>query len=127
MVAVISKTACICVKVCSIPQLRCIGSRLHINTQVTAIQWSDEYICTTAQENGETRQYCAPYAIHTFSIGTLQFGTVQFEPALPEAKVFTYNLLDQAVQQVRFCLMLETFWDADVDRINYIDPITGTE
>ena len=65
------------------------GSRLHLNTQVSAIQWSDECVCATAQENGETRQYCAPYAIHTFSIGTLQFRTVQFKPELPETKVFT--------------------------------------
>ena len=102
-------------------------SRLHLNTQVTAIQWSDECVCATAQENGETRQYCAPYAIHTFSIGTLQFGTVQFEPALPEAKIFAYNLFNQAIFQKVWISFNETFWDADVDLITYLDPILGRE
>ena len=102
-------------------------SRLHLNTQVTAIQWGDECVCATAQENGETRQYCAPYAIHTFSIGTLQFGTVQFEPALPETKVFTYNLFNQAIFQKVWISFNETFWDADVDYIDYLDPILGRE
>ena len=102
-------------------------SRLHLNTVVTAIQWSDECVCATAQENGETRQYCAPYAIHTFSIGTLQFGTVQFEPALPETKVFTYNLFNQAIFQKVWISFNETFWDADVDVITYMDPILGRD
>ena len=103
------------------------SSRLHLNTVVTAIQWSDECVCATAQENGETRQYCAPYAIHTFSIGTLQFGTVQFEPELPETKVFAYNLFNEAVFQKVWISFNETFWDTDVDFINYVDPILGRE
>ena len=103
------------------------SSRLHLNTQVTAIQWSDECVCATALENGESRQYCAPYAIHTFSIGTVQFGTVEFEPALPEEKIFAFNLFNQAVFQKIWISFNETFWDADVDVLGYIDPILGRE
>ena len=103
------------------------GSRLHLNTQVTAIQWSDECVCASALENGESRQYCAPYAIHTFSHGTVQFGTVQFEPALPETKTFAFNLFNEAVFLKIWISFNETFWDTDVDNINYIDPILGRE
>ena len=111
----------------------CIGqeflntSRLHLNTPVSAIQYSDECVCATAQENGVTRQYCAPYAIHTFSLGTLQFGTVQFEPPLPESKVFVYNLFNQAIFQKVWISFNETFWDDSVDFIRYMDPILGRE
>ena len=103
------------------------SSRLHLNTTVTAIQWSDECVCASALENGESRQYCAPYAIHTFSTGTVQFGTVEFEPALPEPKVFAFNLFNQAVFQKVWISFNETFWDADLDSIAYIDPILGRE
>ena len=103
------------------------SSRLHLNTVVSAIQWSDECVCATAQENGETRQYCAPYAIHTFSIGTLQFRTVQFEPALPETKVFAYNVLFPSSFQKVWISFNETFWDTNVDFITYMDPILGRE
>ena len=103
------------------------SSRLHLNTTVTVIQWSDECVCATALENGESRRYCAPYAIHTFSHGTVQFGTVEFEPALPEAKVFAFNLFNEAVFQKVWISFNETFWDADLDAINYIDPILGRE
>ena len=111
----------------------CIGqeflntSRLHLNTPVSAIQYSDECVCATAQENGVTRQYCAPYAIHTFSLGTLQFGTVQFEPPLPESKVFVYNLFNQAIFQKVWISFNETFWDANVDFFYYMDPILGRD
>ena len=93
------------------------SSRLHLNTRVATVQWSDECVCATAVENGETRQYCAPYAIHTFSIGSLQFGTVQFEPELPEQKIFAYNQLNMAPFLKIWVLFNETFWDADVDLI----------
>ena len=111
----------------------CIGeaflnsSRLHLNTQVSAVQYSDECVCATALENGETRQYCAPYAIHTFALGTLQLGTIQFEPPLPESKVFAYNLLQPSVFQKVWVSFSEAFWDTNVDFITVVDPVNGRE
>ena len=111
----------------------CIGQEfldsyhLHLNTTVSAIQYSDECVCATAQENGVTRQYCAPYAIHTFALGTLQFGTVQFEPPLPESKVFAFNLQHPSVFQKVWIAFNETFWDANVDFILVLHPFLGRE
>ena len=111
----------------------CIGQafldsyHLHLNTTVSAIQYSDECVCATAQENGVTRQYCAPYAIHTFALGTLQFGTIQFEPPLPESKVFAFNLQHPSVFQKVWIVFNETFWDTDVDFIFILDPVFGRE
>ena len=111
----------------------CIGqeflntSRLRLNTRVSAIQYSDECVCATAQENGVTRQYCAPYAIHTFALGTLQFEAVQFEPPLPESKVFAFNLQQPSVFQKAWIVFNESFWDTNVDFIIILDPILGRE
>ena len=102
-------------------------SRLHLNTRVSAIQWSDECVCATAFENGETRQYCAPYAILTFSIGSLQFGTVQFDPELPSSKVFNINEQNMDNFLKIFLVFNETFWDTDVDWIAYVDRNNGRE
>ena len=102
-------------------------SRLHLNTRVSAIQWSDECVCATAFENGETRQYCAPYVILTFSIGSLQFGTVQFDPKLPSSKVFNINEQNMVNFLKIWIAFNETFWDTDVDWIAYVDRNNGRE
>ena len=47
-------------------------------TVVNEIEWSDECVCAKINKTGIHRQYCAPYAIVTLSIGTLKAHSVSF-------------------------------------------------
>ena len=113
--------------------LDCLGedflsdSRLHLNARVVGIQWSDECVCATAVENGENQQYCARYAIHTFPVGSIHFGNVQFEPELTETKTFAFSQLSMAPFLKIWISFNGTFWDTDVDEIGYVDDILGRE
>ena len=102
-------------------------SRLHLNTRVVSVQWSDECVCTNVVKNGESRQYCARYAIHTFPVGSIHFGTVQFDPELPESTTFAFSQLSMAPFLKIWISFNETFWDTDIDEIGYVDDILGRE
>ena len=102
-------------------------SQLHLNTRVVSVQWSDECVCTNVVENGETRQYCARYAIHTFPVGSIHFRTVQFDPELPETKIFAFYQLRMAPFLKIWISFNDTFWDTDIDNIGYVDDILGRE
>ena len=103
------------------------SSRLHLNTTVTNVQWSDDCVCADAIENSVERRYCAPHAIITFSIGVLQHGIVTFDPPLPPTKVFAINHISMANFLKIWLAFNETFWDTDVDWIAYIDDREGHE
>ena len=103
-----------------------IDPRLHLNTSVSKVQWSDDCVCVEAIENGESRKYCAPYAISTFSIGVLQYfeRNGQFDPQLPEKKLDVINTFNMAHFLPIFAEFNNSFWD-DVEYIGYVSEERG--
>ena len=101
--------------------------RLHLNTTVTSIQWSDECVCASVIENGESNQYCAPYAIFTFSVGVIENNVVQFIPPLPYSRLFAIHQYSLSNFLKIWIAFNETFWDEDVEWIGYADEINGRE
>ena len=94
--------------------------RLQLNTVVNGIQWSDKCVCVTAtQGNRLKRNYCAKYAISTFSIGELQSddGTLRFDPPLPRWKKDTINTFKMTHLMKIFIKFKDTFWN----RVMFID------
>ena len=101
--------------------------RLILESTVSSVLWSDECVCATATKDGEEREYCAPYAILTFSVGVLGNNVVTFSPELPLAKRLELQRLEMANFLKIFVAFNETFWDTGVDFIYYIDEINGRE
>ena len=101
--------------------------RLHLNTTVTSIQWSDDCVCASVIENGENGQYCAPYSLFTFSVGVIENNIVQFIPPLPYSRNFAINHHSMANFLKIWIAFNETFWDEDVEWIGYADEINGRE
>lgn len=107
--------------------LRCIGKdfnlvendpRVLLNTYVSNIQYGDQCVCVTAvQRNGQNRNYCAKYAISTFSIGLLQSNRLKFNPPLPQWKQDAINTFEMVHLLKIFVKFNYTFWD----RVMFID------
>ena len=102
-------------------------SRLHFNTAVTAIKYSSTCVCASVTENGESRQYCAPHAILTFSVGSLKAGTVKFDPELPASKILALNHIGMCNLLKIYIAFNQTFWDVNADVILVADDIRGRE
>ena len=101
--------------------------RLILEATVHTVIWGDECVCVTARKNGEDRQYCAPYAILTFSVGELVNNVVNFVPKLPIAKRLEMQRLEMANFLKIYVAFNETFWDTGVEFIFYSDDIIGRE
>lgn len=81
-------------------------------------------VCATAMEDTSV-QYCAPYAIVTFSIGVLKQMT--FSPPLPQSKAEALELIVMADYLVVYALYddsVEPFWD-EVEYIGHAHPDRG--
>ncbi len=53
-------------------------------------------MCVMATKDGEEREYCAPYAILTFSVGEIVNNVVTFIPELPLAKRLEMQRLEMS-------------------------------
>ncbi len=103
--------------------------RLHFNSIVKRIQWGDDCVCVTAEEdNGygyrEIKTYCASYAIVSFSFGVLQSDNVEFDPPLPNSTMDLINAIGMVNYQKVFFRYNETFWD-DVVNVGYAGEQRG--
>lgn len=99
--------------------------RIHLNATVTRIQYGDECVCVTATENGEETQYCASYAIVTFSVEVLrQQGPTLFSPQLSEAKRNALNFIRMGFYYIIITEYERKFWD-DIQFIGHIDSPRG--
>lgn len=97
--------------------------RIHLDTTVTRIEYSDDCVCASAMENGESTEYCAPYAIVSFSIGAVKQMT--FSPALPEDKLNALDLVLMADFLIVYAMYdVDRFWD-DVEYIGHVDRNRG--
>ena len=61
--------------------------RLHLGSTVVEVDWTDrERVCVTTRESSTLREYCAPYAILTFSLGVLKSDAVRVRTRLTRGK-----------------------------------------
>ena len=85
-------------------------------------------VCVTATQGngGLKRNYCAKYAISTFSIGALQSDNamLHFDPPLPSWKKDTINTFEMTHLLKIFVKFNHTFWD-DVMFIDRADNVRG--
>jgi polyamine oxidase len=87
-------------------------SRLHLREVVKKIEWKECCVCVTVERSDRSnRTYCAKTAIHTFSLGTLQAGTVEFVPRLPAEKRLSISVIDMAYYLKVFVKFSHAFWD----------------
>ena len=100
-------------------------SRLHLQSVVQEITWSDSCVCAQTLESGAFRQYCAPYAISTFSVGVLKANIVKFTPELPKEKLEAISHLYDGLYLKIFLEFEKTFWPIDVNYILHADPDRG--
>lgn len=100
--------------------------RLHLSSNVSEIHWTNEGVCVNTTENGTKVCYCAPFAVLTFSIGSIRFNKgLKFFPPLPTWKS---NLLARVTMALYLKIFLEfndTFWDTQADFITHIDEKRG--
>jgi polyamine oxidase len=86
--------------------------RLHLKEVVKKIEWKECCVCVTVERSDRSnRTYCAKTAIHTFSLGTLQAGTVEFVPRLPAEKRLSISVIDMAYYLKVFVKFSHAFWD----------------
>ena len=103
--------------------------RVHLNTRVTRIEWSNDCVCATATVGGSsTRTFCGRYAIVTFSIGVLQqlqAAGLEFSPPLPEETVNAINTIRMA-HYLNVVVELDTrFWEQDIVFVGYVNETDG--
>ncbi len=104
--------------------------RVHLNTRVTRIEWSNDCVCATATVTGSnsTRTFCGRYAIVTFSIGVLQqlqAAGLEFDPPLPAEKVNAINSMHMA-HYLNIVVEFNTrFWEQDIVYIGYVNESDG--
>ena len=86
-------------------------------------------MCASWPQRTEKRgsSYCAPYAILTFSVGEIVNNVVKFVPELLLAKRLEMQQLKMANFLKIYIEFNETFWNASVEFIYYIDEINGRE
>ncbi|CAG7924131.1 unnamed protein product [Penicillium olsonii] len=95
--------------------------RLHLNTQVTNITYSDDGV-TVHNKDGSCVE--ADYAIVTFSLGVLQNDAVQFSPKLPDWKQEAIQKFTMGTYTKIFFQFNETFWPSETQYHLYADPVT---
>ena len=101
--------------------------RLILESTVHTVAWGDKCVCATATKDEEEREYCAPYAILTFSVGEITNNVINFIPELPLAKRLEMQRLEMANFLKIYIEFNETFWDTGVEFIYYLDEVNGRE
>lgn len=101
--------------------------RLVLESTVHTVSWGDKCVCALATKNGVDQEYCAPYAILTFSVGELAINAINFVPELPIASRLNLQRLEMANFLKIYIAFNETFWDTGVDFIFYVDEVNGRE
>ena len=101
--------------------LRVNDERLHLNTVVTRINWSNKGVCVDVMEEGTPKSYCAKYAVCTFSVGVLQSDQNKlFRPRLSERKRKAINQFSMGTLLRIYLQFNSSFWD-DVEFIVRVD------
>lgn len=98
--------------------------RLRLNTKVTGVYDDGGKICVNTSEK---KQYCASYAILTFSLGVLQNESITFSPKLKKEKMTAIKTLEFGLYLKIFLQFENVFWqkDALIDGILNADNCSG--
>ena len=100
--------------------------RIHLEAEVTRIEYSDDCVCATATEDGEETMFCGRYAIVTFSVGVLgQSLSTLFSPPLPQEKQDAFDFIVSSFLSHVFALYDERFWDSGYEFIGHVHPQRG--
>lgn len=93
---------------------------IPVRTQqvVTGVRYSGDGV-TVALKEGDTVR--ADRAVITVPIGVLKAGTIDFEPALPNAKQEAVGALGAGLLDKLWLEFPKPFWDKDVDVIEWFD------
>ena len=103
--------------------------RLHLNTTVKRIEWSNECVCVMVEdENGSNRRVCGQYSILTFSLGVLlelQQAGVVFDPPLPQDTVTAINQF-RMTHYLNIVLEFQTrFWEDGIEFFGTVNDTNG--
>lgn len=98
------------------------ANRLHLNTRVRSIKYSNSCVCADVTEEAEEKRYCGRYGIATFSLGVLQSNEVAFDPKLPKWKEDSINRFGVTMYLKVFAQFNTTFWNTDV---HYVGRVTS--
>lgn len=101
--------------------LRPNDTRLHLNTQITNISYSNDGVVISNRDGSCVE---AAYAICTFSLGVLQSDVVTFQPELPDWKQTAIEMFTMGTYTKIFLQFNETFWPTDTQYFLYADPHT---
>ncbi|KAJ5911550.1 uncharacterized protein N7473_000853 [Penicillium subrubescens] len=93
--------------------------RLHLNTEVTEIQYSKDGVIIHSKDGS---CISAAYAICTFSLGVLQNDAIKFTPSLPEWKQTAIQKFTMGTYTKIFMQFNETFWPKNTQYFLYADP-----
>jgi len=102
--------------------------RLILKSVIYEINMADpDFICVKTREAGIKKEYCAPHAISTVSLGVLQSKAIQFIPPLP---LWKQHAISSCIFGIYLKVFLEfdtIFWkdDAVVDFFLHIDKVRG--
>lgn len=99
-------------------------SRLHLNTVVNNITWSDQGVSIV---NADGSCIDAAYAILTFSVGVLQSGDIHFSPELPDWKNTAIQTFEMGIYTKVFLQFPpdKVFWDKSSECFLYASPTRG--
>ncbi|WP_406307041.1 FAD-dependent oxidoreductase [Streptomyces sp. NBC_00885] len=94
---------------------------IPVRTQqfVTGVRHTGDGVTVTLK-NGDTVH--ADRAVITVPIGVLKAGTIDFDPALPNAKQEAVSALGAGLLDKLWLEFPKPFWDKDVDIIEWFDP-----
>ena len=89
--------------------------RVHLNAEVSKIEYSDDCVCVEATENAANRKYCAPYAILTFSMGVLQSENFRnmVSPPFSQAKLDAMRTFSMVHYLHIYAVFEDRFWSGD--------------
>lgn len=103
--------------------------RLHLESTVVEVDWTDsKRVCVTTKEGNTRKEYCAQYAILTFSLGVLKSDAITFIPALPVAKQNAIKSNDSYILYLKIFLEFEEiFWKGEEYTFNilHVDAVRG--
>ncbi|MEU1569154.1 NAD(P)/FAD-dependent oxidoreductase [Streptomyces mirabilis] len=85
---------------------------------VTGVQYSSDGVTVTLKEGDTVR---ADRVVITVPIGVLKAGTIDFQPALPNAKHEAIRALGAGLLDKLWLEFPKPFWDKDVDVIEWFD------
>ena len=104
--------------------LKSNDTRLHLNTIVKNITWSDHGVRVV---NADGSCIDADYAILTFSVGVLQSGDVHFSPELPDWKKIAIQTFQMGIYTKIFLQFPpdKIFWDKSTEYFLYASPTRG--